>query len=297
MHSPRRGAGPTIALIGDPVAHSISPAMQRAAFSAAGLDLDYVAQRVRRNEVVATFHRLRTSLVGLNVTRPLKEAVLPLLDAVSPAARTAGSVNTVTFLRGRASGDSTDGAGLLAALAQVKPEPARRAMILGTGGAARAIAAALGVQGTAVVVSGRNAPAGERLVRNVAMGVGFLPMDSPRFPGELAQADLLVNATPLGGPEHRGIVPLPPSLLHPKLTVVDMVYLPRRTALLSAALAVGCSVVEGVEVLIEQGARSFGLWTGRPCPVRAMREAALEALKEADGGRVDAASLFARERT
>jgi shikimate dehydrogenase len=273
-----------VALVGDPVAHSASPAIHAAAFIALGLDLEYVSVRIIRDDLAEAFPVLRRTFLGLNVTRPLKEAILPLLDDVSPEAAAAGSVNTVVFRDGRAEGHSTDGAGFLAALERSGASGARRALILGTGGAARAVAAALLETGAAVLVSGRNAEAGRRLVDDLSAArtrgaggdhVEFLSAEPLTLAREVELADLLVNATPVGGWPDIDRSPLPEEVpLRPGHTVFDLVYRPRRTRLLDRASAAGCHVVEGIEMLIEQGARSFSIWTGLEAPVEVMRQAA-----------------------
>jgi len=262
------------ALIGDPVAQSVSPAVHRAAFDATGLDASYESVRLLPAELTARFEQLHRTHAGLNVTRPLKEAILPLLDGVTDDAARIGSVNTAAFdANGRAHGHSTDGFGALAALRRAGALPVERAIVLGTGGAARAVAAALRDEGTTVLVFGRNAAAGTQLARE--LGVGFAAaIDNQAL---LAQAfergGLLVNATPDGDVVPAG-VPLG------SLTVFDLVYRPRRTPLLERAAAEGCQVVEGIEMLIEQGARSFEIWTDLSAPVEVMREAAYAALTD-----------------
>lgn len=259
----------TIALIGDPVAHSISPAMHRAAFAAAGLDLDYVGVRVPRGSLAESWLALRGAHAGLNVTRPLKVEVLPLLDGVSSGVRRAGSVNTVVFEDGRAIGHSTDGPGFVAALARAGVSP-RRVVVLGAGGVARAIVAAL--KDADVSAWARN-PAAARLLP------GVRALTNGDLAGAVARADLLVNATPVGqAPDTEGCPLLATVALHGGLTVFDLVYRPRVTPLLALALRAGCPTVEGVDMLVEQGVRSFELWTGRPAPVEAMREAAQAAV-------------------
>jgi shikimate dehydrogenase len=273
---------PTIALIGDPVRGSISPAMHRAAFAHLGLDMDYVAVPVGRADLAQALPRLVRRFAGLNVTTPLKEDVLPFLDRVSPDARRAGSVNTVLFRDERSEGHTTDGAGFVAALRAHATGPLTRALVLGTGGAARAVAIALTDEGTEVLVSGRNLDRGSKLARG--LGVAFVP--ASEVAEAMADSTLLVNATPLGAAPRAEETPLPPSApLRPGLVVFDLVYRPRRTALLQAAQAVGCTVIEGVEMLVEQGGRSFELWTGRPAPVDVMRSAAYRALAENDHDR------------
>jgi shikimate dehydrogenase len=291
----RARVGPAIALIGDPVHESLSPAMHRAALAAIGSELDYVAFRVPRPSLRRVFPSFASTCAGLNVTTPLKEAVVPLLDAVSPAARWTGSVNTVTFDDGRSRGDSTDGAGFMAALKAATSAPVRQGVVVGTGGAARAVVAGLLEEGNEVTVTGRNVEAGARLVdelrdrwpgRRTGAGLPrlrFVASDRGTLAEVIRRADVLVNATPLGGRTGADAFPLPdPGLLHPGLTVADLVYRPAHTALLREAASRGCRVVPGIEMLIEQGARSFELWTGRPCPVDVMRHAAYDALESAE---------------
>jgi shikimate dehydrogenase len=274
--------GGTISLIGSPVKDSISPAMHRAAFRAAGLDLEYVAVEVRAADLPHAFPRLRRSFVGLNVTRPLKEAIIPLLDELSPEAAESGSVNTVALSR-EAAGYSTDGSGFMAALARAGGGPFGSALILGTGGAARAVAFALVSEGAQLFISGRNEEAGAHLVsdllrRGSRRAAEFL--GPSRVGGALGDCELLVNATPLGDWSDPGAQPLPEDMpLPPGLMVFDLVYRPRRTAFLRRAEAAGCRTVEGVEMLVEQGARSFSIWTGLPAPIETMRAAADAALE------------------
>jgi shikimate dehydrogenase len=267
----------TIALIGDPVAHSPSPAMHRAAFAATGLDLDYVAERVALEELPGAFDMLRTRHIGLNVTTPLKEAIVPFLDELHGDAAETGSVNTVTFTDGHATGESTDGSGFMEALARAGHPSPRKAVILGAGGAARAVGAALRASGSEVTIAGRN-PRRAADAASACDGMA-IPLEAGPVASALAKADLLVNATPLG--EHS---PLPEGVeMHEGLTVFDLVYRPRVTRLLAAARVLGCKTIEGVEMLIEQGARSFEIWTGMRAPSKAMRDAALGALGDRAG--------------
>jgi shikimate dehydrogenase len=258
----------TIALIGDPVRHSPSPAMHRAAFEELHLDMDYVVERVTVKKLPRAFERLRDRYAGLNVTIPLKEAIVPLLDEVRGPAAATGSVNTVTFTQGRAIGESTDGEGFLVALRRAGPPIPRRAVILGAGGAARAVGAALRASAAEVAIAARDPHRGA--ITSAAIGGRSI---TPRELGtELPGADLLVNATPVADR-------FPAVTLHPGLTVFDLVYRPRVTPLLAAARDLGCRTVEGVEMLVEQGALSFEIWTGRRPPVEVMREAALTHLE------------------
>lgn len=268
-----------IALIGDPVSASVSPAMQNAAFRALGLPFEYEALRVPRGGLAALFGSLRERFVGLNVTIPHKEEAARLVDILEPASRASGSVNTVLFRHDRAIGDSTDGRGFLRALRQGAPgRELRSALIVGTGGAARAVAAALAGEGLTVRVSGRNAKGALRLAHDVA-GVEAVPVDE--LDAALDDTDLLVSAVPASAWED-GSSTLPLSVpLGPGLIVFDLAYRPRRTPLLERAIAEGSTAIEGIEMLVEQGALSFLLWTGVEPPRGAMREAAYDALEKA----------------
>jgi len=272
-----------IALIGDPVAHSVSPALQQAAFNTKSLPYEYVTERITRAELPGAFARLREQYAGLNVTRPLKEAVLPLLTDLSEEAKVAGSVNTVTFSSdGQSRGFSTDGAGFLAAVRRVYDGPIERAVVLGTGGAARAVAAALADFAT-VTVAGRNRATGLELAMNMpwtghSVGFVYAEHEPHTYRSLLGSSDLLVNATPLGGPDYPDRSPLPDDALPlPGTVVFDLISIPRTTPLLHDAAAANCKVIQGIEMLIEQGALAFTIWTGVPAPVEIMREAAYRA--------------------
>lgn len=268
-----------IALIGDPVSASVSPAMQNAAFRALGLPFEYEALRVPRGGLAALFGSLHERFVGLNVTIPHKEEAARLVDILEPVSRASGSVNTVLFRHDRAIGDSTDGRGFLRALRQGAPgRELRSALIVGTGGAARAVAAALAGEGLTVRVSGRNAKGALRLAHDVA-GVEAVPVDE--LDAALDDTDLLVSAVPASAWED-GSSNLPLGVpLGPGLIVFDLAYRPRRTPLLERAIAEGSTAIEGIEMLVEQGALSFLLWTGVEPPRGAMREAAYDALEKA----------------
>ena len=278
--------GGAFAVIGDPVAHSVSPPMQRAAFGAAGIEATYVAERVSAAALAATWPELLRRLSGWSVTRPLKEAAIALVDHLAPEAERCGSVNTVVVHGTRTAGHSTDGAGFLAALSRVRPGPARRAVILGTGGATRAVAAALAGTGATVLLVGRNAAAGRSVAADLSARGSAVTFAGGRgaLAGALDGADLVVNATPMGDPSMPGTSPIPDGLaleaLEPRPLVFDLVYRPRRTRLLEQAAAAGCPTVEGIEMLIGQGAASFELWTGLPAPVEIMRAAAYRAVDE-----------------
>jgi shikimate dehydrogenase len=264
--------------------------MQRAAFAASGLDADYVVERVAADDLPAAWPGLWARYAGMNVTRPLKADVLDLVDEVAPAARRSGSANTVVVRDRRTTGDSTDGAGFLAALRRVRAAPSERALIVGTGGAARAVAAALAGEGATVLLWGRNGTAGRRVAADLSRRAGaddgaveFAGGSREELTAALRGADLVVNATPLGDPTMPGVSPIQDGASPESGAVVfDLVYRPRRTPLLQRAAAEGLATVEGIEMLIEQGARSFELWTRTPAPTEVMRQAAYRAYDAGD---------------
>ncbi len=245
-------------IVGDPVSGSLSPRMQNAAFAAAGLDWVYVPLPVRAERLGDAVRGLAAlGFAGANVTIPHKAAVLALCDEIDEVARRAQSVNTLVVRDGRIHGSSTDG---LAVTGAVEARGAR-ALVLGAGAAARAAAAALVDAGAeSVTVSARRREQAVELARLV----GCEAVDWPAT-GEWT---LVVNATPL-----REEPPLAP---RPGQAIVDLAYLPdgRETVLVTAARAAGCEVVvDGLEILVRQGAASFERWTGVPAPVEAMRGA------------------------
>jgi shikimate dehydrogenase len=268
-----------LAIIGDPVDGSLSPAIHNAAFSSLGIGLQYGAVRVPAARLVGLFPQLRERYLGLNVTRPLKESVLSLCNEVSSEAARAGSVNTIVFKDGLAYAASTDVCGFMPAIRTVTSRELHHAVILGTGGAARAAALALRLEGARVHVAGRNGSAGRKVASDLS--VSFGGVTSPATCSALKRADLLVNATPVGGLAAADDSPLPDGVPLPSRGVVfDLVYRPRMTRLLRRARDEDCETVEGLRLLVEQAALSFEIWTGREGPREVMRAAALKALDE-----------------
>jgi shikimate dehydrogenase len=220
-----------VALLGKPVAESLSPRMQNAAFAAAGLDWKYVVLEVSPEQLAPTVQRLRgEDLAGANVTIPHKQATAALCDEADGE-----SVNTLVFRDSRMLGFNTD----QEIVAGIRSE---RVCLIGAGGAAKALLP--GLRGEVRMFSRRG-----------------------EWPPDASGADLIVNATPV-----RDELLVEP---HPAQTVVDLAYRGdgRPTALVDAARAAGCEVVDGYEALVRQGAASFSLWTGQPAPVEAMRSA------------------------
>jgi shikimate dehydrogenase len=268
-----------VCLIGWPVEHSVSPAMHNAAFGALDLPWRYTLLPAPPGEVRAALARLKAQgYRGANVTVPHKQAVMPHLDEIAGAARAVGAVNTIVARRGRLVGHNTDAGGFLAALREGGFEPAgKHALVLGAGGAARAVIYALTQTGCAVAVHNRTARRAAELIRT---------LDVPaRLVDDLAEIeseafDLLVNATSVGMAPHVDASPWPAALPLPaRWTVYDLVYNPAETRLLARARAAGATAIGGLGMLVHQGALAFELWTGHPPPVEVMRAAAQNALR------------------
>lgn len=272
------GRTKVVGVWGHPVGHSRSPAMHNAALKALGLDWVYVPFEVAPGEAAAAVAGLRAlGLVGVNVTVPLKETIAPLLDVVDEDARWIGSVNTIHNRDGRLYGYSTDGEGFLRSLeAAGQPTRNRQALILGAGGSARAVAFALASCGCHCQIANRTEERAAALAHAV----------SARHPGaasvagwgeEAGDFDLLINTTTLGMQPNEGALPaLPPNVFAARPFVCDLIYVPAQTVLLARAAAAGCGTLNGVGMLVWQGALSLALWTGRPLeeiPLAAMEQA------------------------
>jgi shikimate dehydrogenase len=275
-----------VGVIGWPIEHSVSPPMHNAAFQALGLDWCYVPFAVppeRLREAVAGVRAL--GLRGINVTVPHKQALLALVDELTPAARAIGAVNTVLVAGDRLRGHNTDAAGFLRALREIGFAPEGCfALVLGAGGAARAVVFALAGVGAKITILNRTEERALALAREfagcgaeAALRAGSL--DLPTLRCEAPRARLVVNTTPVGmWPRVEGTpwpqdVPFPPGAL-----LFDLVYNPRETRLMAQARAAGARAVDGLGMLVHQGAEAFRLWTGIEPPVEVMRQACLQVL-------------------
>ncbi len=272
-----------LAVIGDPVAHSRSPAMQTAALRALGLDHEWSYEAIEMPP--ADFAQLTRALpgegfVGANVTIPHKQAALALADRASASATEIGAANTLSFDGGEIRAENTDAPGLLAALG--KPPAGKRALVLGAGGSARAAAWALAGQGATVEIWNRTGERGDELVRDLGRTLsasGEVPKLSAVSGGQARAAgyELIVNCTAVGldpGDDPAAELPIAPAQLGRGVTVVDLVYGGEPTRLAALAGDRGATVVDGLEVLVQQGAASLRIWTGADPPLAAMREAA-----------------------
>jgi shikimate dehydrogenase len=258
-----------LAVLGHPVGHSRSPAMHGAALAELGLgdEWSYEAIDVAPDGLEALVRGMpEEGFVGANVTVPHKGAALSLADELSETAREIGAANTLSFADGEIRAENTDAQGLLDAL-PASPAGAR-ALVLGAGGAARAVVWGLLREGAEVDVWNRT----ELRSRNLCAELGGTPVAAP----EQATYGLIVNSTAVGlhGEDPFAPLPLEPAGFVAAQTVVDMVYGDRPSHLLAAAAADGAGVVDGIEVLVRQGALSLRIWTGREAPLEAMRAAA-----------------------
>ena len=260
----------TVGIIGWPVEHSRSPKMHNAAFAALGLDWRYILLPTLLNRLEATLARIRSGEVfGANVTIPHKQAVMPLLDEIDPAAAAIGAVNTIVPRGDRLIGYNTDVLGFtrsrLETGVEVKDKPCA---ILGAGGAARAVVHVLRQLGVSITIYARDVAKAQLLIGDGAVCALT----------ELDQIDrdtvLIVNTTPLGMPPQIEASPWPDSLAFPsKALAFDLIYNPVRTRWMQQAERSGNRAINGLPMLIYQGAVAFEMWTGQRAPVDVMRNA------------------------
>ncbi len=257
-------------LLGNPVGHSLSPPMHEAAYDELGLEARYVTFEPDQDALAAAIEGADAlGIAGLNVTIPFKQAALEIVAPEDLATRI-GAVNTIDFSgSGPPTGYNTDAVGALRALRDhdVDLEDAR-AVVVGAGGAGRAVAFGLADAGATVAIANRTEPKARQLAEAVPRASGHGLADVERL---LAEADVLVNATSVGMEEDA--TPVPADALHGDLAVLDAVYQPLETRLLRDAAEAGATTVDGAWMLLYQGVEAFEIWTGRDAPVEAMNEA------------------------
>jgi shikimate dehydrogenase len=263
-------------IIGNPVEHSLSPIMHNAAFAAMGLNAVYLPMQPQ--DPAEGYRGLRAlGFVGVSVTVPFKVAIMPLLDHIDPVATKIGAVNTLLFhtdAQGATlcTGSNTDWIGANRALETEIDLHGSTVLILGAGGAARAVGFGLVEAGATILVHNRTESKGRQLAAQ--LGATYFTAS------ELAavQADVLINTTSVGMSPHHQSLPIDPKLLPHFSVVMDIVYAPLETALLRAAAACGCRTVDGIQMLLHQGAAQCNLWTGHEAPLAVMRHALLTEL-------------------
>jgi shikimate dehydrogenase len=273
-------------VIGDPIEHTLSPIMHNAAFQALGLDYVFLAFKVKPPEVAnATAGMRALNIRGLNVTMPHKSTIMNHLDRIDLSAQIIKSVNTVLNKESTLFGFNTDGVGALKALRENGVElKGRKVLLLGAGGAARAIAYTMAKEADELAVLNRTVKPAQDLAKLLEKTANKKIVVGPLTPVEIQRniqdSDILINATSLGMKPKAEESPVPPKLLRRNLAVMDIVYNPLETKLAKEAKAAGGKVVSGVEMLIYQGAASFEIWTGKSAPVEVMRKATLTHLEK-----------------
>ncbi len=251
-------------IMGNPVAHSLSPAMHNAAFQELGLNKVYVPFAV--DDVAKAMDGFRAlGIRGVSVTIPHKQAVMEYLDTIDPVAERIGAVNTLIIDQGSIMGLNTDWIGANRALSQAMAIKGKKILILGAGGSARAIGFGLLEEGAKIALASRTPAKGQTLAEQLRCK--WHPLAAVH---EL-RADALINATSVGMAPLEDISPVPQAALQNFPVVMDIVYAPLETRLLAEAKAAGCTVVDGLAMLLYQGVAQFELWTGRQAPVALMR--------------------------
>ena len=285
MTIPITGHTGLIALLGSPVAHSISPLMHNESFRLLGLDYVYLCLETTEETLPVVAEGLRAvNAQGFNLTMPCKNRMVSLCDQLSPAARLIGAVNTVVCENGILTGHNTDGIGFWRSAAEEGFSlPGKHITLMGMGGASTAIAVQAALDGAAALdifvrptsrFYERACRIAEELNSSSSCQVClFRHGDESALRASLGQSHLLVNGTSVGmAPDTDASIIRDSSLLHPGLTVADVIYNPRETLLLKTARAAGCRTFNGMYMLLHQGAEAFRLWTGRQMPVEEIRE-------------------------
>ena len=271
-------------VIGDPIEHTLSPTMHNAAFDHLKLNFVFLAFKVKTAQLEDAMRGMRgLGIRGLNVTMPHKNAVIKYLDEVDPTVKFLGSANTILNDDGRLLGFNTDGVGALKALRENGVElDGKKLLLLGAGGAAKAIAFSIAKEVGELVILNRVSEKAKELAEALSVTYGKKVVGEALSPSviqkSLQDADILINATSVGMHPHVSQSLVAPQWLKPDLTVMEIVYNPVETKLAKHAKAAGAHVISGVEMLLYQGAASFEIWTGRSAPIEVMRKAALNKL-------------------
>jgi len=280
------------AIIGYPVDHSLSPTIHNASFRHLGLDYVYVAFNVQPEELEGAILGVKSlGIYGLNVTMPHKISVIQYLDKLDDDARRVGSVNTILNLNGKLIGYTTDGIGALNALKYSGVDPSgKKIVILGAGGASRSISFTLAKWAYEIVILNRTLERAISLVNDIKRALGAetniraSQFNDENLRAEIENADILINATSIGMKPKETETPVKREFLRRDLVVFDIVYDPPETRLLREAKAIGAKTIDGLSMLIHQGAASFEIWTGLKAPIEVMRKAALKKIRRGRKG-------------
>jgi len=265
-------------IIGNPVEHSLSPAIHNASFRKLGLNYVYLAWKVESIGDAIRGLRALGNFRGASVTIPHKVSAVPFLDEVEQTARQIGAVNTIVSEQRRLIGFNTDATGALRALREGGATlTGQRIVMLGSGGAARAIAFALAAESKAETLTLLGVDDKERVAlardlrANTSIAVEEYSLDERALGRTVPDAQVLIHCTPVGMSPRADATCVPASLLHTGLTVMDVVYNPRETQLLKEARRSGCKTISGIEMFLNQAVAQFELWTNRSAPVDVMR--------------------------
>jgi len=260
-------------VMGNPVAHSLSPVMHNCGLAHYGMNATYLAFRV--TDIETAIHGLRAlGIKGASIILPHKSRVMRYLDDIDPVAAKIGAVNTVINDNGRLIGKNSDVTGALDALRAKTELATKKVLIIGAGGAARAIGYGVHTAGARVTLTNRSPQSGSDLATDLE--VDFLPLADI----STDSFDILINTTPVGMHPAVNAVPIPGGILCPGMVVMDIVYNPLETTWLKTAARAGCRTIDGLAMFVNQGARQFEWWTGRKAPVDIMRQAVIENLQE-----------------
>jgi len=272
-------------VMGDPVEHSVSPAMHNAAFRKLGLNYVYLPFRVSRDRLAGAVEGIRAlHIAGMNITIPHKVSIIPLLDEVDPLAQRIGAVNILHNKDGRLTGGNTDADAFLRMIKEHGIDgPGLPAVVLGAGGASRAVCFALASLGCGITILNRNVGKARDCAADLEKYTGrasaVLELNRDNLAAALTDAGLVVNTTSLGMSPHTDESPVDSGLLKRRHIVVDIVYNPVVTRLLGEAEKAGARTIGGLDMLVWQGALSFESWTGCRPPFEVMRRAAAAAVK------------------
>lgn len=273
-----------LVVVGNPVEHSLSPVLHNAALRAVELEdvFHYKKMRIEEERLPDLVADIRQGeIAGANITAPHKINIKQYMDDLTEEAALTGAVNTIYKKNGRIIGHNTDGLGLLRSLRENNVHPTnKKIVILGAGGAARAIVFTLALTDPKeIVIRNRTATRAEKLVREAQKKTGATCNAGglETIETALKDADVLINCTSVGMKGNEGTL-VTSEMMHPTLTVVDVVYNPLKTRLLKEAEMAGCTAITGIGMLVHQAAAGFEIWTGKKAPIEEMRKAVLEHL-------------------
>lgn len=273
-----------VGIFGYPIEHTFSPLMHNAAFSALGLDYCYIPFEVRPEDLKSAVESIRAlNIKGVNITVPHKEAVIKYLDELSKEAKLIGAVNTIENKNGKLIGHNTDGRGFIKSLledAKTKVK-GKKVLLLGAGGAGKGVAVSCALEGASeIIIANRTIKKAEELAKYLKRNfkkTKFLsiPLERHKISNAIVKTDILINSTSVGL-KGKGLLPVSQKELHKNLVVYDLIYNPQITPLLKVARMAGLKkAVNGIGMLIHQGALAFQIWTGKKPPVDVMKRAIL----------------------